>query len=105
MSFLRNLVIGVMCLAPAVAFAEWTGGQRSEFRDDCISTCSTNPRVPPAQKKNCPIFCECYQTGAEAQFPDYDALNRELSAAAADSDLRRRFSGIAPTCNKKAFPN
>jgi len=105
MSFLRSLAIGFICLAPAVAFAEWTGAQRSEFREDCISTCSTNPRVVASQRKNCPIFCECYQSSTEQQFPDYDALNRDLNASKADSDLRRRFSAIAPACNRRAFSN
>ena len=78
MSLLRSLAIGLMCLVPTVAFADWTAAQRAEFTNDCISTCSTNPRVIASQKKNCPLFCECYQSGAEQQFPDYAALNRDL---------------------------
>ncbi len=94
-----------MCFAPAVAIADWSAAQRTEFANDCVATCSTNPRVAASQRKNCPIFCECYLTDAQQQFPDYEALNRDIAAAGNDSELKRKFGAIAPACNRRAFSN
>ncbi len=92
----------LLSLAPAQA--EWTMSQRTKFLGDCIPACEANPKVPPALKGQCGLYCTCLANDGEKIFSaaDFDEMDEDARTGRANPKTQR-FQALVPACNQRAF--
>lgn len=94
----------IFALAAPPATAQLSTKQRTDFINDCLSTCRKNPRVPEKQRAQCDDYCVCVANEADKLFSEtqYDQISRDFAAGKQTADIKR-FQELPPACNRKAF--
>jgi len=95
-------LICVVTVMPAEA--QLSTKQRTDFINDCLSTCRKNPRVPEAQRAQCDVYCVCVANEADKLFNEaqYNQISSDFAAGKQTADIKR-FQELPPACNRKAF--
>lgn len=95
-------LISVLAVTPATA--QLSTKQRTDFINDCLSTCRKNPRVPEAQRPGCDTYCVCVANEADKLFNEaqYNQISSDFAAGRQTADIKR-FQELPPACNRKAF--
>lgn len=96
------VLISIAVAAPGAA--QLSTKQRTDFINDCLSTCRKNPRVPESQRAQCDVYCVCVASEADKLFSEtqYDQISRDFAAGKKTADVKR-FQELPPVCNRKAF--
>ncbi len=103
---MRAILICVVALllGLAPAQAQWSMSQRSKFMNDCIPGCERNPQVPPNQKAQCAVFCNCIANESEKVISSAELEEMEQEARAGRVHPKtQQFGLLAPPCNRQAF--
>lgn len=84
------------------AHAQWSQDQRTEFINDCVQACQTNPNVHSSRRGECPAYCQCALDANQIAYPDYQAADDEIRRDP-KSPILKRFSDNNAMCSKRVF--
>src|SRR5262245_34870670 len=94
----KHYALAAIFLA-APAQAQWTPAAYTAETDECLPACVKNP---PNSQDKCVAYCHCFFDEAQTQFPDHDAIKREILQEKR-ADRIATFQMIANSCNQKVF--
>lgn len=86
------------------ARAEWSQLHRSQYTNDCMQSCTANPKVHQSRQGECPAYCSCIVSEAEKFISDadYSRLETTVSSGGRDPNLDR-LRALYPICNTRVF--
>jgi hypothetical protein len=104
-SLLRAVIVVSLSLGlinPSAA--EWSRDHRRQFTSDCVKGCETNPKVDRTRHAECPAYCNCILSEAEAFIsnPEYSRLEGVAARRGTDPNLDR-LRALYPMCSKRVF--
>lgn len=84
--------------------AEWSRDHRRQFTSDCLRGCESNPKVDRSRHADCPAYCNCILSEAEAFIsdPEYTRLEGVAARRGPDPNLDR-LRALYPMCNQRVF--
>jgi hypothetical protein len=103
--FRLALVAALALLAPTLASAQtWPSEVRRKFVDECLATCTANPKFTAIDRAECPVYCECMVRESQdfMSADDYAAL-LQAYADKKTTPMRERYEALTSICARRAL--